>query len=77
MKDGIDFIGVNHYATLYAKDCIHSICSLSGSRAILGFVDASKERDGIPIGAPVCMICVKYPFCPSFTITFFFVCFIV
>ncbi|CAI9263619.1 unnamed protein product [Lactuca saligna] len=52
MKDGIDFIGVNHYATLYAKDCIHSICSLSGSRAILGFVDASKERDGIPIGAP-------------------------
>ncbi|CAH1444511.1 unnamed protein product [Lactuca virosa] len=52
MKDGIDFIGVNHYATLYAKDCIHSICSLTGSRAIQGFVDASKERDGIPIGAP-------------------------
>ncbi|KAI3708428.1 hypothetical protein L2E82_37597 [Cichorium intybus] len=52
LKDGIDFIGVNHYSTLYAKDCIYSSCSLTGSRPITGFIDAAKERDGVPIGAP-------------------------
>ncbi|KAM0029046.1 putative beta-glucosidase [Helianthus debilis subsp. tardiflorus] len=52
MKDGIDFIGVNHYTTTYAKDCIHSTCSLTGNRAINGFLDTTRERDGIPIGEP-------------------------
>ncbi|KAF5814884.1 putative beta-glucosidase [Helianthus annuus] len=52
MKDGIDFIGVNHYTTAYAKDCINSTCSLTGNRAINGFVDTTRERDGIPIGEP-------------------------
>nr|XP_043627487.1 beta-glucosidase 18-like isoform X2 [Erigeron canadensis] len=50
IKDGIDFIGVNHYTTQYAKDCIYSSCSLTGNRAIKGFVDATSERDGIRIG---------------------------
>ncbi|XP_076883158.1 beta-glucosidase 18-like [Bidens hawaiensis] len=50
MKDGIDFIGVNHYTTAYAKDCINSSCSLTGNRAINGFVDTTRERDGVPIG---------------------------
>ncbi|KAM0004872.1 putative beta-glucosidase [Helianthus debilis subsp. tardiflorus] len=52
MKDSIDFIGVNHYTTTYAKDCIHSTCSLTGNRAINGFLDTTRERDGIPIGEP-------------------------
>ncbi|XP_071736616.1 beta-glucosidase 18-like [Rutidosis leptorrhynchoides] len=52
IRDGIDFIGVNHYATLYAKGCIHSSssCSLTGNRSIKGFVDFSTEKDGVPIG---------------------------
>nr|XP_043627488.1 beta-glucosidase 18-like isoform X3 [Erigeron canadensis] len=53
IKDGIDFIGVNHYTTQYAKDCIYSSCSLTGNRAIKGFVDATSERDGIRIGESV------------------------
>lgn len=43
MKDGVDFIGVNYYTTRYAKDCIYSSCSLTGNRAIKGFVDATSE----------------------------------
>ncbi|XP_076905572.1 beta-glucosidase 18-like, partial [Bidens hawaiensis] len=52
MEDGIDFIGVNHYTTAYAKDCINSSCSLTGNRAINGFVDTT-EQDGVPIGDPM------------------------
>ncbi|KAI3702880.1 hypothetical protein L6452_28633 [Arctium lappa] len=50
MADSIDYIAVNHYSTTYAKDCIHSSCSLTGNRAISGFVDAIRDRDGIHIG---------------------------
>lgn len=67
MKDGVDFIGVNYYTTIYAKDCIHSNCSLIGNRAIKGFVDTTSERDSIPIGESVCM---KSLFCPIFTTDF-------
>ncbi|KAF8391382.1 hypothetical protein HHK36_023686 [Tetracentron sinense] len=54
LKDSLDFIGINHYSTLYAKDCIHSPCS-SGGHAVEGFVDTIGERDGIPIGEPTAM----------------------
>ncbi|KAH6795714.1 hypothetical protein C2S51_036700, partial [Perilla frutescens var. frutescens] len=57
LRDSIDFIGINHYGTLYAKDCTHSICICNvssctpgGDRAIRGFVFTSGERDGVPIG---------------------------
>ncbi|XP_051135488.1 beta-glucosidase 18-like [Andrographis paniculata] len=57
LKDSIDFIGVNHYGTLYAKDCIYSDCSCSESsclggsnRPIRGFVYTTGERDGVLIG---------------------------
>lgn len=57
LKDSIDFVGINHYSTLYAKDCIHSSClcnesfCINGSdRPIQGFVYVSGERNGIPIG---------------------------
>nr|XP_043627485.1 beta-glucosidase 18-like [Erigeron canadensis] len=52
MKNSVDFIGVNHYSTLYAKDCIYSSCSETANRPIRGFVDALYERDGVPIGDP-------------------------
>ncbi|KAE8702270.1 hypothetical protein F3Y22_tig00110483pilonHSYRG00019 [Hibiscus syriacus] len=48
----IDFIGLNHYSTLYAKDCIHSPCILGGDHFIRGFAYTTGERDGILIGEP-------------------------
>lgn len=60
LRDSIDFIGVNHYTTFYAKDCIHSNCVCNESscnqgsdRAIRGFVFTSGEQNGVPIGERV------------------------
>lgn len=57
LSKSIDFIGINHYGTLYAKDCIHSSCICNDSsctagsdRAVRGFVSTSGDRDGVPIG---------------------------
>lgn len=50
ITDSIDFIGVNHYSSLYAKDCTHSSCLLGGDHAVKGFVYTTGERDGVPIG---------------------------
>nr|KJB81915.1 hypothetical protein B456_013G167400 [Gossypium raimondii] len=52
MKGSIDFIGLNHYSTLYAKDCIHSPCVLGGDHFIRGFTFTTGERDGTLIGEP-------------------------
>ena len=51
VKGSIDFISVNHYTTLYAKDCLHSTCE-SGGHAIQGFLYTTGFRNGIPIGEP-------------------------
>lgn len=57
LKDSIDFIGINHYGTLYAKDCIHSNshCNDSGcmpgcDHSIRGFICTTGEHDGVFIG---------------------------
>ncbi|KAF5814887.1 putative beta-glucosidase [Helianthus annuus] len=50
MRNSIDFIGVNHYSTTYAKDCLYSDCSISANRATKGFLDTTSERDGVQIG---------------------------
>ncbi|KAG8364971.1 hypothetical protein BUALT_Bualt18G0054000 [Buddleja alternifolia] len=62
LRDSIDFIGINHYSTLYAKDCIHSSCICNDSsciqgsdRPIRGFVYTSGDRDGVTIGEPTAM----------------------
>lgn len=52
LKHGLDFIGVNHYTVLYAKDCMYSPCD-SGGHLIEGFVQSTGERDGVPIGERV------------------------
>ncbi|KAL7584208.1 beta-glucosidase 18 isoform X1 [Lactuca sativa] len=52
MKNSIDFIGINHYSTIYAKDCINASCTPFANRAIRGFVDIVGERDGMLIGEP-------------------------
>ncbi|KAL3503252.1 hypothetical protein ACH5RR_037701 [Cinchona calisaya] len=67
IKDSIDFLGLNHYATLYAKDCIHTSCNCSeashdttcapgGDRAISGFVSTTAERNGVLIGEPTGLV---------------------
>ncbi|KAM0029039.1 putative beta-glucosidase [Helianthus debilis subsp. tardiflorus] len=51
MKNSIDFIGINHYSTTYAKDCTNSsCCGATENRAIQGFVGTVGERDGVLIG---------------------------
>ncbi|KAM0029042.1 putative beta-glucosidase [Helianthus debilis subsp. tardiflorus] len=50
MKNSIDFIGINHYSTTYAKDCTNSSCSATENCAIQGFVGTVGERDGVLIG---------------------------
>ncbi|KAD4178953.1 hypothetical protein E3N88_27544 [Mikania micrantha] len=52
LRNSIDFIGINHYSTSYAKDCIYSSCSETANRAIKGFVDTTSDRDGVQIGEP-------------------------
>ncbi|CAI9088555.1 OLC1v1022906C2 [Oldenlandia corymbosa var. corymbosa] len=59
LRKSIDFMGLNHYGTLYAKDCLHSSCPCfepscvpGGNRAIRGFVSTNGFRDGVPIGEP-------------------------
>ncbi|KAJ4726266.1 Beta-glucosidase, partial [Melia azedarach] len=50
IKGSLDFIGINHYSTLYATDCIHSSCILGGDHAIRGYTYTTGYRDGIAIG---------------------------
>ncbi|CAB4307971.1 unnamed protein product [Prunus armeniaca] len=52
LRGSIDFIGVNHYSTLYVKECIHSPCPSGGDRPIMGFLNTTGYRDGVPIGEP-------------------------
>ncbi|KAF5728021.1 hypothetical protein HS088_TW21G00163 [Tripterygium wilfordii] len=50
VKGSIDFIGINHYETLYIKDCIYSACPSGYDHPIRGFIYTTGERDGVPIG---------------------------
>ncbi|XP_010245330.1 PREDICTED: beta-glucosidase 18-like [Nelumbo nucifera] len=55
LNGSIDFIGINHYSSLYAKDCINSPCPTGESHAFLGFVYTTGFRDGVAIGEPTPM----------------------
>ncbi|KAK9688951.1 hypothetical protein RND81_09G024200 [Saponaria officinalis] len=54
LKGSVDFIGINHYTTLYAVDCLHysSECTSKNNRPIRGFVKTTGIRDDILIGEP-------------------------
>ncbi|KAL0545671.1 hypothetical protein IC582_015562 [Cucumis melo] len=52
IKGSLDYICVNHYTTLYTKDCLHSPCSNGGDRPIKGFLDTTGYRDSVSIGDP-------------------------
>jgi len=52
-ENKLDFIGINHYTTVYVKDCIYSPCMVDDFDGI-ALVSTSGERNGVPIGPPVC-----------------------
>ncbi|KAI5014194.1 hypothetical protein ZWY2020_055584 [Hordeum vulgare] len=51
LKSKADFIGVNHYTAIYAKDCIASPCNIKSYEGN-ALVQAVGERDGVAIGRP-------------------------
>lgn len=54
LHDGLDFIGINHYTSLYAKDCMFSACEFGmGSSRTEGYAQQTGQKDGINIGEPV------------------------
>lgn len=54
LQNKLDYIGVNHYTSNYAKDCMFSPCE-EGSIDSTAFVITTGERNGIPIGTPTAM----------------------
>ncbi|KAJ3680036.1 hypothetical protein LUZ60_016314 [Juncus effusus] len=52
LKMKLDFIGINHYTTTYAQDCIESPCEILDRYDANAFVLTTSERDGEIIGTP-------------------------
>ncbi|KAG6573201.1 Beta-glucosidase 47, partial [Cucurbita argyrosperma subsp. sororia] len=45
LKNGADFIGINHYTSFYVKDCLYSVCEPKwGSSKIEGYGDKDKPN---------------------------------
>ncbi|KAI4295869.1 hypothetical protein L6164_035867 [Bauhinia variegata] len=56
LKSGLDFIGINHYTSRYAKDCIFSECEPGyGTSKTGGFALCTSQRNGIFIGEPTAL----------------------
>ena len=53
LKTKLDFIGINHYSTMYVKDCILSQCVLNSFEGN-GLLATTGQKDGKLIGNPVC-----------------------
>ncbi|XP_077227896.1 beta-glucosidase 18-like isoform X1 [Tasmannia lanceolata] len=54
LQNKLDFIGINHYSSLYVKDCMFFPCQSNASEGDR-FAMSTGERDGIPIGTPTAM----------------------
>ncbi|KAG6695229.1 hypothetical protein I3842_09G086300 [Carya illinoinensis] len=53
LKNGLDFIGINHYTSFYVKDCIFSPCEPGpGASKTEGFALRTAQKNGIFIGEP-------------------------
>ncbi|KAF9608815.1 hypothetical protein IFM89_011853 [Coptis chinensis] len=51
LQGSLDFIGVNHYTSLYVKDCLYSTCGVGmGTSRTEGFALQTGERNGVSIG---------------------------
>ncbi|KAK9092104.1 hypothetical protein Syun_027015 [Stephania yunnanensis] len=56
LRNGLDFIGVNFYTSLYVKDCLHSKCEKAmGSTRTEGSALQTGVKDNVPIGEPTPM----------------------
>ncbi|RZC56072.1 hypothetical protein C5167_014919 [Papaver somniferum] len=56
LQSGSDFIGLNHYTSLYVGDCMFSSCpDGKGASRTEGFAHLTGEKDGVPIGEPTAM----------------------
>ncbi|XP_042501607.1 beta-glucosidase 18-like [Macadamia integrifolia] len=54
LNNKLDFIGVNHYTSLYVQDCLFSQCDLATSE-VDPSIYITGERNGQPIGDPTAM----------------------
>ncbi|XVF87696.1 hypothetical protein PTKIN_Ptkin18bG0141300 [Pterospermum kingtungense] len=62
LKNGLDFIGVNHYTSYYVQDCMFSKCEPgTGTSKTEGFWKRSSQKNGIPIGEPTELSLNSYP----------------
>ncbi|KAH9748142.1 Beta-glucosidase 47 [Citrus sinensis] len=53
LKNGLDFIGINHYTSFYVKDCIFSVCEPGpGNCKTEGSILRTAKRNGVLIGEP-------------------------
>ncbi|KAM7255014.1 hypothetical protein ACFE04_020255 [Oxalis oulophora] len=53
LKEGLDFIGINHYTSFYVKDCIFSVCEPGpGNSKTEGLALRNADRNGVFIGEP-------------------------
>ncbi|XP_038688812.1 uncharacterized protein LOC119987970 [Tripterygium wilfordii] len=53
LKQGLDFIGVNHYSSYFVQDCIFSSCEHGpGTSKTEGSYRQTSEKNGVPIGKP-------------------------
>ncbi|KAJ4838703.1 hypothetical protein Tsubulata_003141 [Turnera subulata] len=51
LKNGLDFIGINHYTSFYVQDCILSECEPGlGTTRAEGLCRHSQTKDGVPLG---------------------------
>ncbi|KAK3024850.1 hypothetical protein RJ639_045067 [Escallonia herrerae] len=51
LKNGLDFIGINHYTSFYSKDCMYSACQQGpGVTRAEGYSLRTPLKDGVLIG---------------------------
>lgn len=61
LKNGLDFIGINHYTSFYIKDCMFSVCQPGpGVTRTEGFALRTAQKNGIFIGDPVCNLTYQH-----------------
>lgn len=53
LKNGLDFIGLNHYTAAYIKDCLYSPCEYGKNSWSEGSYFRATKKDGAYIGEPV------------------------
>ncbi|KAG6467318.1 hypothetical protein ZIOFF_074875 [Zingiber officinale] len=52
LRNKLDFIGINHYSSLYVKDCKFTACDVVGP-LLAGFAAPVRDKKGVPIGKPL------------------------